>query len=103
GGHALFLKDKTLNYVYNFLGIKPEQRFTSGEIAPGKHVLGVEHPRVGREVSRVDRNGQTLRGRQAGRAGPDAGAGREVHAVWRWSVHRPRQRGQREPGLNGPR
>jgi len=36
------LKDKKLNYVYNFLGIKPEQKFTSGEIKPGKHVLGVE-------------------------------------------------------------
>jgi len=42
GGHALFIKDKKLNYVYNFLGIQPEQKFTSGEIAPGKHTLGVE-------------------------------------------------------------
>ena len=25
GGHALFIKDKKLYYVYNFLGIKPEQ------------------------------------------------------------------------------
>jgi arylsulfatase len=45
GGHALFIKDRKLNYVYNFLGIKPEQRFTSGELAPGKHVLGVEFVR----------------------------------------------------------
>jgi arylsulfatase len=42
GGHTLFIKDKKLNYVYNFLGIGPEQKFTSGELKPGKHVLGVE-------------------------------------------------------------
>ena len=29
GGHALFIKDKKLHYVYNFLGIKPEQTFVS--------------------------------------------------------------------------
>lgn len=42
GGHALFLKDKKLHYVYNFLGIKPEQEFVSGVLAPGKYTLGME-------------------------------------------------------------
>jgi arylsulfatase len=42
GGHALFLKDHKLHYVYNFLGIKPEQHFVSGELSPGKHTVGVE-------------------------------------------------------------
>jgi hypothetical protein len=42
GGHALFLKDRKLWYVYNFLGIPPEQQFVSDEVAPGKHVLGME-------------------------------------------------------------
>jgi arylsulfatase len=42
GGHALFIKDRKLHYVYNFLGIKPEQKLVSGELKPGKHVLGVE-------------------------------------------------------------
>jgi arylsulfatase len=45
GGHTLFLKDKKLHYVYNFLGIKPEQTFVSEELAPGKHVLGMEFVR----------------------------------------------------------
>ena len=27
GGHSLFIKDHKLYYVYNFLGIKPEQQF----------------------------------------------------------------------------
>jgi hypothetical protein len=42
GGHTLFLKDKKLHYVYNFLGIKPEQKFVSGALTPGRYTLGVE-------------------------------------------------------------
>jgi arylsulfatase len=38
----LFIKNRKLHYVYNFLGIKPEQKFVSGELAQGKHTLGVE-------------------------------------------------------------
>jgi arylsulfatase A-like enzyme len=42
GGHALFIKDKKLYYVSNFLGIKPEQQFVSPELKPGRYTLGVE-------------------------------------------------------------
>jgi arylsulfatase len=42
GGHALFIKNKKLYYVYNFLGIKPEQQFVSPELKPGKYTLGME-------------------------------------------------------------
>jgi len=42
GGHALFLKDQKLWYVYNFLGLPPEQQFVSPTIEPGKYVLGME-------------------------------------------------------------
>jgi arylsulfatase len=42
GGHALFIKDKKLHYVYNFLGIKPEQKFVSQELKPGKYTFGME-------------------------------------------------------------
>ena len=46
GGHALFLKDRKLVYVYNFLGIRPEQRFvSSSDFTPGKHTFGVEFTR----------------------------------------------------------
>ena len=45
GGHTLFIKDGKLNYVYNFLGIPPEQTFTSGVLAPGAHALGMEFVR----------------------------------------------------------
>jgi arylsulfatase A-like enzyme len=42
GGHVLFIKDRKLYYVYNFLGIKPEQQFISQELKPGKYSLGME-------------------------------------------------------------
>jgi len=45
GGHALFIKDKKLHYVYNFLGFKPEQQFVSGVLKPGKYTLGMEFTR----------------------------------------------------------
>ena len=45
GGHALFIKDRKLHYVYNFLGIAPEQDFVSDELPTGKHSLGVEFVR----------------------------------------------------------
>ena len=41
GGHSLFIKDKKLYYVYNFLGIT-EQQMVSGSIAPGKYTVGME-------------------------------------------------------------
>jgi arylsulfatase len=42
GGHTMFIKDRRLHYVYNFLGIEPEQSFVSEEeLSPGKHTLGI--------------------------------------------------------------
>jgi arylsulfatase A-like enzyme len=42
GGHALFIKNKKLYYTYSFLGMKPEQKFISDELKPGKYTLGME-------------------------------------------------------------
>lgn len=47
GGHTLFIKDRKLHYVYNFLGIKPEQTFVSPVLEPGQLTLGVEFIREG--------------------------------------------------------
>jgi arylsulfatase len=47
GGHTLFVQDHKLHYVYNFLGIPPEQTFTSEPLTPGPHALGVEFVREG--------------------------------------------------------
>jgi len=46
GGHSLFIKDSKLHYVYNFLGIKPEQVFVSNrKLVPGTYTLGMEFVR----------------------------------------------------------
>jgi arylsulfatase A-like enzyme len=42
GGHSLFIKDRKLYYVYNFLGIKPEQQLVSAVLKPGKYTVGME-------------------------------------------------------------
>jgi arylsulfatase A-like enzyme len=42
GGHSLFVKDQKLYYVYNFIGIPPEQKLVSNSLKPGRHVLGME-------------------------------------------------------------
>jgi arylsulfatase len=48
GGHSLFIKDRKLYYVYNFLGIKPEQKFVSSvAVKPGKYTLGMQFTRSG--------------------------------------------------------
>jgi arylsulfatase len=45
GGHTLFIKDQKVHYVYNFLGIKPEQQLASNGLKPGKYTLGMEFVR----------------------------------------------------------
>jgi arylsulfatase len=47
GGHSLFIKERKLHYVYNFLGIKPEQTFVSDVLQPGQLTLGVEFTKEG--------------------------------------------------------
>jgi hypothetical protein len=43
GGHTLFIKDRKLWYVYNFIGIPPEQQLIADrELQVGNRVLGVE-------------------------------------------------------------
>ena len=45
GGHTMFVKDNRLHYVYNFLGIRPEQEFVSPPLAPGNRTVGMEFKR----------------------------------------------------------
>ena len=42
GGYSLFVKDGKLVFVYNFLGIPPEQRLIAEAPKNGKHIVGVE-------------------------------------------------------------
>ena len=83
GGHSLFIKDKKLHYVYNFLGIKPEQEFVSDELKPGKYTLGMEFNRekAGPNTG-VPGHDQALCQRQGCGGRADADPGWQVHA-WR--------------------
>ena len=42
GGHALYIKDGKLKYVYNYLGEEEQVVVSDKPITAGKHVLGVE-------------------------------------------------------------
>jgi arylsulfatase len=42
GGHSLFVKSGKLMYVYNFLGVPPEQRIVAEAPTSGTHIVGVE-------------------------------------------------------------
>jgi arylsulfatase len=42
GGYSLFAKDGKLTYVYNFLGLAPEQVLGTSIPSNGKHIVGVE-------------------------------------------------------------
>jgi arylsulfatase len=42
GGYSLFVKDGTLIYAYNFLGIPPEQQISAPAPKSGRHIVGVE-------------------------------------------------------------
>jgi arylsulfatase len=64
GGHALFVKDRKLWYVNNFVGIPPEQQLVSpDELTVGSHVLGAEfqkedhgehHEALGKAILHID-------------------------------------------------
>ena len=68
GGHALFIKDHKLHYVYNFLGIPPEQRL-AGEtpLAAGKHILGVDFAKESVGEHGESHGSHALRRRPGGR------------------------------------
>ena len=42
GGYTMFVKDGQLYFVYNFLGIPPEQKLSCPAPTSGKHVVGVD-------------------------------------------------------------
>jgi len=41
GGYTMFLTDTEVVFVYNFLGIPPEQRLAGPKPPPGRHLIGV--------------------------------------------------------------
>ena len=49
GGHALYLKDGKLHYVYNWLGEVEQKVTSSADVPVGKSVLGVKFEKTGTE------------------------------------------------------
>jgi arylsulfatase len=47
GGHALYIQDGRLHYVYNFMGEEEQVVSSSGAIPLGSHVFGVRYARGG--------------------------------------------------------
>jgi len=47
GGHALVVKDGQVHYVYNFLGIPPEDHISAPMPTSGRHIIGVEFTKTG--------------------------------------------------------
>jgi arylsulfatase len=47
GGYSLYVQDGTLSFVYNFLGIPPEQRVSTAAPREGRHVVGVGFAKEG--------------------------------------------------------
>jgi arylsulfatase A-like enzyme len=49
GGHTLFIKDKRLHYVYNWLGEDIQKVTSNVEIGTGRHVFTAEFARTGQD------------------------------------------------------
>jgi len=47
GGHALFMQDGQLVYVYNFLGEREQVMRSPSALPPGRHLFGVRYTRTG--------------------------------------------------------
>jgi arylsulfatase len=47
GGHSLFVKDRRLHYVYNWLGEKVQAVTSDRDVPTGKHVLTAEFQKTG--------------------------------------------------------
>ncbi len=99
GGHALFLKDKKLWYVYNFLGIPPEQQLVSEALEPGSTCSGWSSSRS-RPASTARRTGRrrsmwTTRQSRQGRCAPSSRSSRSA-ATASASAATPRTRSRPE-------
>jgi arylsulfatase len=47
GGHSLFVQDRRLHYVYNWLGERIQKVSAEGEVPAGRHVLTAEFEKTG--------------------------------------------------------
>ena len=101
GGHALYLKDGTLRYVYNFCGITEQLVAASSRVPTGKVILSAAFAKDGRRHADV-RHAVAVRRRGEGRGADHPHAAGQVRALRRGPEHRTRRRRSRHPGLPGP-
>lgn len=104
GGHTLFVKDRRLHYVYNFLGIQPEQDFVASALLPP----GQTHSRHGIQprnlwaTRRIRRYHNAVRRRPTRQQGPDARPTRQVRPRRRGTQYRLRQWRHHLPAIPEP-
>jgi arylsulfatase len=60
GGYTMFVKDGKLNFVYNFLGIAPEQKLSCPASQSGRHIVGVEFTKESMGENNETRGRMTL-------------------------------------------
>ena len=100
GGYTLFVKDGKLTYVYNFLGIPPEQTLAVDAPSPGSHIVGVEFTKEQRgRASRADRNAEAAHRRSSRRGDGDPYDGVAVQPLRRRTLRRLRRRRRRQPAV----
>jgi arylsulfatase len=100
GGYTMFVKERQLAFVYNFLGIPPEQRLACPAPRSGKHVVGVEFVKdsVGHNLEVLGKMTLFVDDKAVGKGRlPDAE--RTLRALRRGSLHRLRQRRRRQRGI----
>jgi arylsulfatase len=70
GGYSFFVKGGKLVFVYNFLGISPEQRLACDAPPLGKHVVGVEFAKesLSKNLEVLGSATLTVDGKEMGRA-----------------------------------
>ena len=81
GGHALYVKDNRLHYVYNFVGMSEEHVVATEDIPTGeKLILSASFDKDGEDPPGVaDRAALPLARRRQGRRGPHQDPARQVH------------------------
>ena len=103
GGHALYVKDNRLHYVYNFVGMFEQKVVATEDLPTGENlILSASFDKDGEDPPGVaDRDALALARRHEGRRGADQDPARQVHDRRRGALHRPRRRRRRHRRLPG--
>ena len=89
GGHALYVKDRKLKYVYNFVGDSEQIVESTDEIPTGQVILGASFEREG-DGDADDRHAVAVHRRREGRRGHDHDPARQLLARRRGPQRRAR-------------